>query len=149
MAARASESEDAERLQSLMLEVATLVQEDADAYAEVLASSGPRRKVALGRAADAPVAVAQTAAEVAGAAADLAERGNPKLRGEAVAAALLASAAARAASELVGMNLASEPADSRIGRASAAAEAAARAAERVSTRKHRPPLWKRPRGFGG
>jgi methenyltetrahydrofolate cyclohydrolase len=72
---------------------------------------------ALSRAADVPMEIVELAAQVAGIAAPLAAVGNPALRGDAVAAALLAQAGARAAATLVAINLADSPDDSRPGRA--------------------------------
>jgi methenyltetrahydrofolate cyclohydrolase len=71
----------------------------------------------LSRAADVPMEIVELAAQVAGIAAPLAAVGNPALRGDAVAAALLAQAGARAAATLVAINLADSPDDSRPGRA--------------------------------
>lgn len=53
-----------------------------------------------------PVAIAEAAADAAVLAADLAADGNPRLRGDAVTAALLADAAARSCVVLVGLNVA-------------------------------------------
>ncbi len=72
---------------------------------------------ALSKAADVPMEIVELAAQVAGIAAPLAAVGNPALRGDAVAAALLAQAGARAAATLVAINLADSPDDSRPGRA--------------------------------
>jgi formiminotetrahydrofolate cyclodeaminase len=55
--------------------------------------------------------VAVAGSEVAGIAARLAEEGNPNLRGDALAAVLLAGAGVRAASALVGINLSSADVD--------------------------------------
>ena len=54
-----------------------------------------------------PLEIAQTAAEVAELAAELAHTGNPNLAGDAIAGALLAEAAAQAAARLVAINLTS------------------------------------------
>ena len=72
-----------------------------------------------------------TAAEVAELAADLAARGNPTLRGDAATAALLAEAAARAAANLVAINLAEGMEDERLDRAHGLALAAGAAAKRA------------------
>jgi methenyltetrahydrofolate cyclohydrolase len=72
---------------------------------------------ALSAAADVPMQVLEAGAEVAGLAARLAADGNPNLRGDAVAAALLAEAGVRAATELVTINLAGVPGDERPARA--------------------------------
>ncbi len=68
-------------------------------------------------AADVPLAVAEAGAEVAEVAARLAREGNPNLRGDAVAAALLAEAGTRAAAALVRINTAAgDISDDRVGR---------------------------------
>jgi methenyltetrahydrofolate cyclohydrolase len=87
---------------------------------------------ALSAAADVPLAVAEIAAQVARLAARLAEHGNPNLRGDAVTAALLAEAGARAAGALVEINLASAPDDPRIARATALLRDASESARRAS-----------------
>lgn len=127
------------RADSLRHRVAPLAQADARAYAEVLATFGlPREpdpesrrsaiRSALSSAADIPLAVAEIAAEVAILAADLAARGNPNLRGDAITAGLLADAGARSASVLVKINL-GDPSDGRSYRAEKLAETTARAAQ--------------------
>lgn len=126
------------RADSLRRSVAPLAQADARAYAEVLAALGLPRddpetrrsaiRSALSSAADIPLAVAEIAAEVAHLAADLAARGNPNLRGDAIAAGLLADAGARAASVLVKINL-GDSSDGRSHRAEKLAESTARAAQ--------------------
>lgn len=115
-----------------------LVASDADSYAAVLAAQrrpreDPNRaealREALAESAQPPFRLTLLAAEVAGLAADLAERGKPVLRGDAVTAATLAAAAARSSAVLVRVNLTAaglplEHADS--------ADAAAAAAQRSS-----------------
>lgn len=106
----------AARSDSLRLSVASLAEADARAYKEVLAAGAlPREpnpdkrrtavRSALSAAADIPLAIAETAAEVAGIAAEVAVQGNPNLRGDAAAGALLAEAGGRAAANLVNINL--------------------------------------------
>lgn len=119
----------AERVDRLRRRVAPLAQEDATAYGHVLAAyrnqedddpefRRERIQTALSGAADVPLAIAETGAEVAEVAARLAREGNPNLRGDAVAAALLAEAGVRAAAVLVEINTtAGEISDDRIGRA--------------------------------
>ena len=135
----------AERADRLRRRVAPLAQEDATAYGHVLAAyrnqvdGAPRARrerirTALSGAADVPLAIAEAGAEVAEIAARLAREGNPNLRGDAAAAALLAEAGVRAAAVLVEINTtAGEISDDRVERvgqcvtrAAGAAEAAAR-----------------------
>ncbi|HET7244206.1 MAG TPA: cyclodeaminase/cyclohydrolase family protein, partial [Streptosporangiaceae bacterium] len=80
---------------------------------------------ALARASEVPLEVAELGDRVAALAADVARRGNPAVRGDALAAAQLAAAAARTAAALVQINLAELPDDPRPARA---AQLAARAA---------------------
>jgi formiminotetrahydrofolate cyclodeaminase len=72
---------------------------------------------ALARAAEVPLTIAREASEVAALAALVASRGNPNLRGDAVAAALLAAAGGRSAANLVEINLAASAEDERRRRA--------------------------------
>ena len=131
------------RADGLRAEVVPLARADAAAYGRVLdAQQAPRddeearrRKIreALTQAADVPLSVAGIGAEVAGLAARLAEEGNPNLRGDAVTAAVLAGAGARAAATLVEINVSAGGADdgrlSRAAELQAAAAAAQEAAE--------------------
>jgi formiminotetrahydrofolate cyclodeaminase len=117
----------AERADLLRRRVAPPAQEDAKAYGHVLAAcrttddADPevrqeRIRTALSGAADVPLAIAETGAEVARIATRLAREGNPNLRGDAVAAALLAGAGVRAA-VLVEINTAAaEISDDRVER---------------------------------
>lgn len=124
--------EAAARARELRARAAPLAQADAEAYEEVIAArGGPGYNEALSRAADIPLAMAEAAAEVAEVAAELAARGNPNLRGDAVTAALLAEASARAAANLVEINLAERNGDRRIDRARELASAAGAAARRA------------------
>ena len=92
----------------------------AKAYSDAAAMLDERRRRgddlgrALARAAELPLLVAQVAADVAALARDVADSGDPAVRGDAVAAALLAEAAARAAAHLVEINLATMPGDLRV-----------------------------------
>jgi formiminotetrahydrofolate cyclodeaminase len=109
----------ADQSDALRLRVAPLATADAESYRSVLAAyrePDPETRKALARdalsgAADVPLAVAVAGSEVAGIAARLAEEGNPNLRGDALAAVLLAGAGVRAASALVGINLSSADVD--------------------------------------
>lgn len=116
----------------LRARVAPLAEQDAAAYADVLAAYAlpkdrPGREQAvhraLSRAADVPLEVAEAGAEVARLAARVERDGNPNLRGDTVTARLLAAAAVRAAVALVQANL-SDRTDPRVARARALGEEA-------------------------
>jgi methenyltetrahydrofolate cyclohydrolase len=123
------------RLRSRLAELAEL---DAEAFAtslEALAGRGQggdeRRdfalRAALERAAEAPLAVAEAACDVALLAAAAAEHVRLDLQADAVVAGKLAAAAAESAAHLVEVNLATTSGDDRVTRARAAAESAAAA----------------------
>jgi methenyltetrahydrofolate cyclohydrolase len=104
----------AEKADVIRAEVLPLAQADAEAYAALMAAyrlpkDDPGRSEAIATAAegaaDVPLEISAFATETALLAARLAEEGNPNLKGDAVAAALLASAAARTAANLVRINL--------------------------------------------
>lgn len=127
----------AARADGLRGEVVLLARADAEAYGRVLdaqqaprdvGEEGRRRRIreALTEAADVPLSIAGIGAEVASIAARLAEEGNPNLRGDAVTAAVLAGAGARASAALVEINVQAGAADD--GRLSRAAELRATAA---------------------
>jgi len=78
-----------------------------------------------------PLAIAETAADVASLAALAAELGEGTFRGDAAAAAVLAHAGARAAAHLVAINLGIGEDDERLRRARLAEEAAAADAARA------------------
>jgi formiminotetrahydrofolate cyclodeaminase len=123
---------------ALRLRAGPLAQADAEAYAAALAALRPatassrapqRVGDALAEAAAVPLRVAEAGADVAELAALTAEKGDPDLRGEALAAALLAAAATETGARLVEINLATTEADERVGHArelGARARAAAR-----------------------
>jgi formiminotetrahydrofolate cyclodeaminase len=128
--------------EALRARVLPLADEDARAYESVLVAlrlptelEPEARDAALGRAlsraADVPLAIAEAALDVAGLAAEVAERGNPNLRGDAVTAALLAEAAVRATANLVEINLATREDDERLARAREVVEMARRISRRV------------------
>ena len=145
-AARWDEAEGlAERADELRRRVAPLAPADARAYEEVLTAFRLPRDLApevredavanaLSHAAEVPLEIAREASEVAALAALVADRGNPNLRGDAVTAALLAAAGARAAANLVEINLWARADDPRRERARehvTGAEGAARQAQDV------------------
>jgi len=129
-ASRAAElTAEAEQIRAT---AASLIDEDPRAYQAVIEQSrriGERRAersaarrsdgmaAALSAAADVPMRIVELATSVAALAAVLARDGKPALRGDAIAAGLLARAAARAAAALVSINLADRPADPRHSRA--------------------------------
>jgi formiminotetrahydrofolate cyclodeaminase len=94
---------------------------------------GERRDFALGqayaKAAEPPLQIVRAASDVAQLAIAVAENGEPALRADAVVAALLAAAAAKAGAELVAVNLTASASDPRVLEAAKLAEDAARAAE--------------------
>ena len=143
MAARVSgavgHAAQAEKLRS---RAASLVQRDAESYAaaldarEALASLEPQqRDFQLGRAyaaaAEPPLEIARTAADVAELAAELAGSGDPRVRADALAAAALASGASRGAVALVEVNLTATPDDERVAEARRCADRAERAVARA------------------
>jgi formiminotetrahydrofolate cyclodeaminase len=112
-----------------------LAGQDARAYETALGAlerPDPRLARALARAAEVPLAIAETSADVAIAAAEAATCADGGARADAAAAAALAAGAARAAVRLVEVNLTTGSADERLGRAERAAEEAADAARRAS-----------------
>jgi methenyltetrahydrofolate cyclohydrolase len=126
---------------SLRRRLAELAQTDADVYRETLRVLERRAEIpaerrdhelgqALSRAAQAPLTIAETAADVAVLAAEAAERADARLRPDADVAAALAAAAAQAAARLVEVNLSAVRDDARVARARTAAEAAVRAMRR-------------------
>lgn len=130
--------------EALRVRATPLAQEDADAYEAVLTAMRMPKDLepevrnaligeTLSRAADVPLRIAEAAADVADLAATIAVEGNPNLRGDAAAAALLSEASARVAANLVEINLATTEEDERIGRARAFAAAAATAAKRATS----------------
>lgn len=85
-------------------------------------------RVALNDAAEVPHELASLAAEVASIALELAETGNPNVRSDAYAAAVLSAAAATSAAILVRENLRQEPGDDRVVAATQNAVAAVKLA---------------------
>lgn len=86
---------------------------------------------ALDEAAWVPLQIAEVAADVTALAASVAERGEASVRADAVAAALLAHASARAAATLVEVNLGTTPTDERLVRARDVAGTAGMALDRA------------------
>lgn len=128
--------------ESLRLRASPLAVENGEAYEAVLTAMRMPKDLepevrntligdTLSRAADVPLRIARTAADVAELAAALAENGNPNLRGDAVASALLGEAAVRVAANLVQINLATTETDERIGYARQLEHAAGEAVKRA------------------
>jgi methenyltetrahydrofolate cyclohydrolase len=136
MAARFSEGAEAALASAgdLRSRVAPLAQADGEAYAAFLAArrGGTDDAEPRARTVAVPLEVAACAVEVAELAASLAERGNPNLRGEAVAAAQAASAGAAIAATLVELNVGGKS-DDRLDLARRHATSAAAAAERAAS----------------
>ena len=118
----------------------SLAGDDATAYARVIEaqrlpaddpSRAERLATALSDAAEPPLAIARRAAQIAALAAEAVSRVGPALRGEAVAGALLAEAAASAAAVLVAIDLAEHQGDPRLERARRAARSAQESRDRA------------------
>jgi len=137
-------AEVARQADELRARLAGLADRDAAAFRAVLdayrlprdGDRGERRQritAALHAAALVPLEIAESAARVAELAAGVAAGGNPNLRGDTIAGARLAEAAASSAAALVDINvtLGGLPAD-LSARASRAAAAASEASARVS-----------------
>jgi formiminotetrahydrofolate cyclodeaminase len=108
-----------------------LARETASAYEAALNATGGDHELgrAYALAAKPPLQIAETAADAATLAAHIAECGPPAARADALAAAHVAAGCARAAAELVAVNLTVSPDDERVRRANSLAEEAARTAE--------------------
>ena len=78
-----------------------------------------------------PLAIAEAALDVASLAAELVERGNPNIRGDAATAVLLSEAAVRATANLVEINLGTREGDERIERARGLVEMSRRISRRA------------------
>ncbi len=128
--------------ETLRHRAAPLAAEDAVAYENVLTALRMPKELepevrdtligeTLSRAADAPLEIAECAASVAELAAEIAVCGNPNLRGDAAAASILATSAARVAANLVEINLATVEGDDRVERARAIVRSAERASGRA------------------
>src|SRR6266516_1212683 len=116
----------AAQAESLVARSAPLVQVAADQYEAVLQA---RAQSGEGQGARLDFELGQAYANAAEPPLKVAQDGDLALRADAVTAALLAAAAARAAAELVAVNLTVAADDPRVLEAAKAAEEAARAAE--------------------
>jgi methenyltetrahydrofolate cyclohydrolase len=128
--------------EALRTRVLPLAEEDARAYESFLLARRMSEEFdphvrdaaigeALSRAADVPLAIAEAALDVASLAAELVERGNPNIRGDAATAVLLSEAAVRATANLVEVNLATREGDARVERARGLVETSRRISRRV------------------
>lgn len=144
MAARASRADWGEgrgaaaQATTLRERIEPLAERNLDAYREAVALLGGAEspgdeslRDALARAAGVPLEIAEVAVDVAALAAVVAERGDQAMRADAVSAALLAEAAARAAATLVEVNLGTTSSDERVARARDLAGSATAAAQRA------------------
>ena len=102
-----------------------------EAGGEEAARRGGELEDKLADAAEVPLAIAESAADVAVLAALAAELGEGTFRSDATAAAVLAAGAARAGAHFVAVNLATRPEDEWLRRAELAADTAAAASTRA------------------
>ncbi len=148
MAARFSEGHWEEagaaiaQAEALRARAAPLAEADAEAYERALrALQAPKvgdageRNAAIGRAledaAAVPLRIAEIGADVATLAAEVAEHGNPNLRGDAAAAAELGAAAATIGAGLVRINLGATKNDQRVARGKELSAAATKSTTRA------------------
>jgi formiminotetrahydrofolate cyclodeaminase len=107
-------------------------EQELRSYEPVLQATTPTaRRQALSEASETPTAIARAAAEVAELAARVASQSKPALKGDAVAAVLLAEAVTRAAARLVEINLKGQPEDLRLSEVARLSERAASARDVV------------------
>jgi formiminotetrahydrofolate cyclodeaminase len=124
----------AARADEMRRQAADLADLDARAYQAVLAARGPQRREALRAAAVVPLEIAEIAARIARLAVQVAEGGNPNLRGDVVTGAVLAAASARSAACLVDINVSAGGLEPGLSRRAAQAAADARdAADQAAT----------------
>lgn len=121
----------AAQAEALRDRIAPVAEVNAEAYEAALATQGDDFELgrAYARAAEPPLRIVEAAADVALLSAIVARCGEASLRADAVTAAALAAGAARAAAELVAVNLTASPSDERVLRARKLAREAAGAAE--------------------
>ena len=133
--------------ESFRARVAPLAQADAEAYEEALSALRGREELAeryrdqqlraaLERAAEVPLRIAEAGCDLASLAALLVENGNPEVRADAAAAAILAESGARVAAQLVGTNLGANADDPRVRHVESLVESAADASERALAAAH-------------
>jgi len=121
----------AAQAESLRDRARPLAELSTKAYEEALAATGGDYEVgrAYASAAEPPLKIVETAADVAELAAYIAEHAVPARRADAVTAGLVAAGCARAAAELVAVNLTVAANDERVRRAELLADDAARTAD--------------------
>jgi formiminotetrahydrofolate cyclodeaminase len=122
--------------------VAPLAQADADVYTEALGALRRRDELeeryrdqklqaVLERAAEIPIKITEAGSDLACLAALLVENGNPEVRADAAAAAVLAEGGARAAAKLVEINLGATEDDPRVRHVQTLVAVAVEATERA------------------
>ena len=123
----------AAQAETLRARVSPLAELSAAAYRRALAADGDDYELgrAYASAAEPPLRIVEAAADVSALAAHIAAHGDPARRADAVSAGLVAAGCARAAAELVAVNLTVSANDERVLRAERLAEGAARAAEQA------------------
>jgi formiminotetrahydrofolate cyclodeaminase len=139
MAARFADAHDAAgRASALRVQLLAAGDADLRSYQPVLEAMrlpaedpgrDERLAGALSAASEAPLAVVRAAAEITELAASLAASGNASVRGDAIAGAMLAEAAVRAAARLVEINLDGRGDDPRLAEVAELRKRAARALE--------------------
>jgi formiminotetrahydrofolate cyclodeaminase len=124
------------RARVLRVQALSLAEQELESYRPVLEAlaipkgqPGRSEQLSAARstASEAPFKLAETGAELAELAAEAARTGSPHLAGDAIAAALLAEAACRAATQLVAINLSDRDDDPRLQQAGRLARRAAAA----------------------
>ncbi len=122
--------------------VAPLAQADADAYLAALGAlrdpeqleeryRDQKLRAALADAAEIPQRIAEAGCDLASLAALLVERGNPEVRVDAAAAAILAESGTRVAAKLVETNLGATDDDPRVRHVRTLVDVAAEASQRA------------------
>jgi methenyltetrahydrofolate cyclohydrolase len=121
----------AAQAESLRDRATPLAELSVEAHDKALVAGGGDYEVgrAYAEAAEPPLRIVETAADVAELAALVAEYGDPARRADAISAGHVAAGCARAAAELVAVNLTVSANDERVRRANLLAEEAARTAD--------------------
>ncbi|MGH7764485.1 MAG: cyclodeaminase/cyclohydrolase family protein, partial [Candidatus Dormibacteraceae bacterium] len=124
---------------SLRLHAEELVEHDLHAYLAYVEAkrSGVGVDSARARTVEVPLEIVRAAAKVSELAEALASAGNPNLRADAVAGAILARGAAQVAAMLVRVNLEARPDDARLREARRLATDASARARRLDAPAHR------------